>query len=200
MRVGINGNGDRKSARSRANVGLRSKVPPSAGRQALPIAEAVSANVRRASPQPAFRRVVGSGSSDVGGQRVQSRIRRFVEPSQTCADHTRTSDPSRAGSFDVPEMRIVSDDTAARGRAHTISNPQPARLPPPSFDRRNIAFVRRGPSPRRNALVDHAIVDCRSPRPSNAHSAAVGSIRTVTARDSHHHHVRLHRPRIIAPC
>lgn len=109
-------------------------------------------------PRPALQPVCGSVRSDVCGQRVQSRFRRFVKPAQTCADHTRTSDPLARV---VPIFPKCESSPTTRLRARAISNPQPACLPPPSFDRRYIAFVR--PEPRPPAQCTGRSRDCRLP-------------------------------------
>ena len=96
-------------------------------------------------------------------------------------------------------MRIASGDTAARGCARQILEPFPRRLRPPSFERRNTAFARRGPSPRHHASADLASVDSPSRRSANARGVTVDSICTVATRDSNHHRVpspcaEYHRP------
>ena len=130
-----------------------------------------------------------SGTSDVRRQEVQSRFRRFVEPAQTCAGHTRTSNPSRACSLVLPKCESFP---TTRLRAAACDQYPTAYLSAYCHHRssgQNIAFVRRGTSPRRHAPAAHASVDSRSPRPRNTRGVAVGSIRTDTTRDSRHHHV-----------
>ena len=73
-----------------------------------------------------------------------------------------------------------------------LSNPLPTCLRcrwQPSFERRNTAFVRRAPSPRRRPPPDLPTVDSRSRRSTNARGVTVGSICTIATRDSHYHRV-----------
>ena len=68
-----------------------------------------------------------SGSPrDVCRHKVQARFRRFVEPAHTCADHTRTSDPSRAGVFRSRDARFLRRQRCAPMRRPTT---RPATRP-----------------------------------------------------------------------
>ena len=101
-------------------------------------------------------------------------------------NHARTLDASGAV---IPYKAERELPATTHLRARPIPDPLPACLHPLSIERRNTIFMRRERGPQRHAPADHATVDSRSRRSANTRGVTVGSIRTVTTRDSLHHRV-----------
>ena len=140
----------------------------------------------RCPPRRTARRTLAEGLSLSARDDGNSGIR------HSCAHmrgHARSLNPLARGCLIRPDakygpMRIAPGDTAARGCARQLLEPFPRRLRPPSFERRNTAFARRGPSPRHHASADLDSVDSPSRRSANARGVTVDSICTSCSRSS----------------
>ena len=102
--------------------------------------------------------------------------------------HAGSLNPLARGCLTRPDANCLRRH-GCRECAHRLLEPFPRRLRPPSFERRNTALVRRGPSPRHHASADLDSVDSPSRSSANARGVIVELLCTIATRDSHHHRV-----------
>ena len=134
-------------------------------------------------------RTPASGTFVVRTRRPEFRdssLMRTHARSRAALESPRARAPNTAVCELPPGTRLL---TAAHGCSRQIPDPLPACLRPLSIERRNTILVCRGRGPPRHESADHANADSSSRRSANTGAVTVGSIRSVTARDSHHHRV-----------